>query len=596
MKKEKRTNLETKRHSLSHIMAMAVLELFPGTKLGIGPAIENGFYYDFALPSEASGEGGTSTFDALPKIEAEMRELIKQNLKFTKEEISAAEAKKIFANQPYKLELIEELAKENKPITTYSTGQKEIRNSKFEIRNYFIDLCSGPHVKSTKEIAADGFKLAKIAGAYWRGDEKNPMLTRIYGVAFGSKKELDDYLKLQEEIGKRDHRKLGKDLELFSFEEVAPGAPFWHPKGMIIMKELEKLWRQLHDENGYQEISTPTMVKAQVFEKSGHLKHYRENMFRLEVESEEYFLKPMNCPESTYIYNAKTRSYKDLPLRLSEIGRLHRNELSGTLGGMFRVRQITMDDAHIYCTPEQIQKEIEGILKLVKIFYKLFNFQPTFNLATRPDEALGDPKIWQKAEKVLHHVLKSNKLKYETKPKEGAFYGPKIDIHINDALGRDWQLATIQLDFNLSERFDLSYIDPKGKKQRPVVIHRAIFGSFERFVGVLLEHSSGLLPFWLSPAQVAIIPVASRHEKYAHQVGKLLQEPGIRTEIWDKNETVSKKIREGELQKIPYLFVVGDKEIKSKTVRVRARGKGDIGEKKLASVLKMLKKEAKPKI
>lgn len=572
------------RHSLAHLLAVAVIEKHPDIKLGIGPVIENGFYYDF----DFSKIGHSPSPDCLPKLEQAMKKLIKKNLKFERKETAATEAKKIFADQPFKLELIEELHKNKQPILIYKSGE-------------FIDLCAGPHVASTKEISPDSFKLTKIAGAYWRGDEKNPMLVRIYGVAFASKKELDDYLALQKEIEKRDHRKIGEKLDLFSFHEVAPGAPFWHPKGMIIFKELEKYWRQIHDEAGYQEISTPIMVKASLFEQSGHLKHYRENMFRVcaaakagqtdENDKDACYLKPMNCPESTFVYRAKIRSYKDLPLRLSEIGRLHRNELSGTLGGMFRVHQITMDDAHIFCRPDQIQNEIKNVLTLVKKFYKLFNLSPSFFLSTKPDEAMGDPKLWEKAEKNLEYALKANKLKYEIKPKDGAFYGPKIDIQIKDALGRDWQLATIQLDFQQPENFHLEYVDEKGAKQRPVMIHRVVLGSFERFIGILIEHFAGALPLWLSPEQVWVLPIGSSHKKYAGQIAKELAAEKIRVALRAENETIGKKIREGELQKIPYLLIVGDKEVKSKSAAVRKYGKGDLGAVKFKKFLEQIKKE-----
>lgn len=595
---DKKQTIETIRHSLAHLLAMAVLEKHPEVKLGIGPVIENGFYYDF----DFSKIGHSPSPDCLPKLEQSIKRLVKQNLKFSREEITADKAKEIFKDQPFKLELIDELQKSKEPISIYKSGD-------------FIDLCAGPHVESAKEIEPDALKLTKIAGAYWRGNEKNPMLVRIYGIAFNSKKELDDYLTLQKEIEKRDHRKIGEKLDLFSFHDVAPGAPFWHPKGMIIFKELEKYWRQIHDESGYQEISTPIMVKASLFEQSGHMKHYRENMFRVcataqagqaaaqagqataqagqadKDDKDVCYLKPMNCPESTYVYRAKIRSYRDLPLRLSEIGRLHRNELSGALGGMFRVRQITMDDAHIFCRPDQIQNEIKNVLTLVKKFYKLFNLSPRFFLSTKPDEAMGDPELWAKAESSLEHALKTNKLKYEIKHKDGAFYGPKIDIQIKDALGRDWQLATIQLDFQQPENFNLEYIDKTGAKQRPVMIHRAVFGSFERFIGVLIEHFAGALPFWLSPIQVWVLPIGASHKKYAGQIAKELKAEKIRVELRAENETIGKKIREGELQKIPYLLIIGDKEIKSKSVAVRKYGKGDLGAVKFKKFVEQIKKE-----
>ena len=581
VKKDAGGKVEPLRHSLAHLMAYAGQEMFPGTNFGIGPGIENGFYYDFdfgtAKPREtpASDAGAQRETarnvigpDDLPKIEKRMREFVRQNLVFKKEVISKDAAKKIFADQPYKLELIEELAEDT--ISTYESGD-------------FIDLCRGPHVKNTKEIPPDAFRLTKIAGAYWRGSEKNTMLTRVYGVAFGSKQELDKYLRMQTEAEKRDHRKLGAQLDLFSFHDIAPGAAFWHPKGMVIIKELEKFWREIHEKLGYLETSTPILVKKEIFETSGHWEHYKENMFVFELEGHTYALKPMSCPESTLIYLSRVRSYRDLPLRLSEIGRLHRFELSGVLAGLFRVRQLTMDDAHIYCAPEHLQKEIASVLKLVKEFYRRFGFKAQFFLAARPDDSMGDEKLWQKAEKALTFALKQNKLPYEVKPKDGAFYGPKIDIHITDALGRSWQMATLQLDFQMPLRFQLSYIDQKGRKQQPIMIHRAIFGSFERFIGILLEHFAGNLPLWLAPEQLWIIPIGSSHKKYAKEIAEKLSPLNLRLRINDANETIGKKIRGGEIQKIPYILVVGDKEMQKKTVRVRAHGKGDIGEIKISS-------------
>ena len=581
VKKDAGGKVEPLRHSLAHLMAYAVQEMFPGTNFGIGPVIENGFYYDFdfgiAKPREtpASDAGAQRETarnvigpDDMPKIEKRMREFVRQNLVFKKEVISKDAAKKIFADQPYKLELIEELAEDT--ISTYESGD-------------FIDLCRGPHVKNTKEIPPDAFRLTKIAGAYWRGSEKNTMLTRVYGVAFGSKQELDKYLRMQTEAEKRDHRKLGAQLDLFSFHDIAPGAAFWHPKGMVIIKELEKFWREIHEKLGYLETSTPILVKKEIFETSGHWEHYKENMFVFELEGHTYALKPMSCPESTLIYLSRVRSYRDLPLRLSEIGRLHRFELSGVLAGLFRVRQLTMDDAHIYCAPEHLQKEIASVLKLVKEFYRRFGFKAQFFLAARPDDSMGDEKLWQKAEKALTFALKQNKLPYEVKPKDGAFYGPKIDIHITDALGRSWQMATLQLDFQMPLRFQLSYIDQKGRKQQPIMIHRAIFGSFERFIGILLEHFAGNLPLWLAPEQLWIIPIGSSHKKYAKEIAEKLAPLNLRLRVNDANETIGKKIRGGEIQKIPYILVVGDKEMQKKTVRVRAHGKGDIGEIKISS-------------
>ena len=587
--------LNALRHSLAHIMALAAQNLFGKVKFGIGPAIENGFYYDFNVDTkqhELEHETTRINPGDLPKIEKEMKKIIKQNIPFIKEELEINEAIKLFKKigQNYKVELLEDLKKygttehEELRIMNYESRITKQNIKKFKSKTItiyktgdFIDLCRGPHVKSTGEIPSDAFKLTKIAGAYWRGDEKRPMLQRIYGVAFENKEGLNRYIKLKEEMEKRDHRALGQKLDLFSFHDFAPGAAFWHPKGMIIIKELERVWREIHDKAGYQETSTPILVKNEIFKKSGHWEHYRENMFFFENEGEIYTLKPMNCPESTYIYSSKIRSWRDLPIRLSEIGRLHRNELSGTLTGLFRVRQITMDDAHIYSRPNQILEEVTGILNLIKEFYKIFKLEPSFYFSTRPKDAMGSPKIWKKAENALEYALKKNKLKYEIKTGDGAFYGPKIDIEIKDILGREWQVSTIQLDFQMPEKFELSYIDEKGRKQRPVMIHRAIFGSFERFIGILLEHYTGALPLWLSPIQIYVIPVGSRHEKYAEFIGSKLSVAGFRVEVKNENETVSKKIREGEIQKIPYMLVVGDKEEKTKQVRVRDRQKGDIG-------------------
>lgn len=573
------------RHSLAHIMATAVKNLYKEIKFGIGPVIENGFYYDFEINADSRKLESRSTqitLEDLPKIEEEMRKLIRQNIRFEKREITLKEAEELFKGQPYKLELIKELPKDK--ITIYESSD-------------FIDLCAGPHIKSTKEINPDAFKLMKIAGAYWQGDEKNPMLTRIYGVAFNTKKELEEYLALQTELEKRDHRRLGAQLDLFSFHDIAPGAPFWHPKGMAIVKELENFIHDLQQKHGYLETRTPILAKEELYKTSGHLEHYAENLFPIEIDKERFDLKPMNCPESAYIYAARTRSYKDLPLRLYEFGNLHRRERSGTLTGLFRVYGFVQDDAHIYCAPEQIQKEIKGVLSLIKTVHKTFGLKTIFALATKPDNAMGDPRLWQKAEHALKYALKENKLAYELRPKDGAFYGPKIDVDVEDSLKRKWTVATIQIDFQMPERFDLSYIDEKGKKQRPVIIHRSSIGSFERFIGILLEHFGGALPLWLSPVQIQIIPVAGRHEKYAQKTEKILSEniANIRVRINNQNETVGKKIREAEIQKIPYILVVGDKEEKSNSASIRERKKGDLGISKLDKFIKKIIMEIEKK-
>jgi len=562
--------LETIRHSLAHILAYAVRELYPDTCFGIGPAIENGFYYDFDLKRSLAPED-------LLKIEEKMRELIKEDIVFKKKKIIKKEAKEIFKDQPYKLELINEI-KEDK-VTVYESGN-------------FVDLCAGPHVKSTKEIPADSFKLTKIAGAYWRGSEKNQMLTRIYGVAFKTKKELENYLQKEAEAEKRDHRILGQKLELFSFdEEIGAGLPLWHPKGAILRKIIEDyLYKELILQ-GYQWIVSPHIGKLDLWKTSGHWDLYRENMYSpIKIDEEEYMLKPMNCPFHVKIYQSKIRSYRDLPIKYAELGTVYRYEKSGVLHGLVRVRGFTQDDAHIWCTPEQLSTELIKLLKHGFKILKTFGFKDfDIYLSTRPEKYAGTEKDWQKAENSLKYVLKKLKLKYQIDPGGGVFYGPKIDIKIKDSLGRPWQCTTIQVDFNLPEKFNLNYIDQKGKKKRPIMVHRALLGSIERFIGVLLENYAGALPLWLSPEQVWVIPVGARHEKYAREVGSKMLDAGCRIEVKDENETVSKKIREGELQKIPYLLVVGDKEMKTNSVRVRERGKGDIGKMKLKKFLEKIK-------
>lgn len=562
------SKIETIRHSLSHIMALAVQELYPKVKFGIGPAIENGFYYDFEFPSPIlQGD--------VPKIEKKMRELIKKDIKFEKKTVSKTEAKEIFKTQPYKLELIEDLP--GKTVSLYQSGK-------------FTDLCKGPHVKTTEELPIDSFRLTKIAGAYWRGSEKNPMLTRIYGVAFKSKKELDNYFKMMKEAEERDHRKLGKKLELFFLHQTAPGMPYWLPKGVIVLNELINFWREEHKKRGYQEIITPLLSKKELYETSGHWEHYREEMFIVETEEKEiYGIKAMNCPNAMIVYGLKPRSYKELPLRLGDTDTLHRFERSGTLYGLFRVREFRQDDAHIFLTEEQIKGEYKEIFDIVKRFYSIFNLKYSFRLGTRPEKFMGDRKSWDKAEKALKEILKESGEKYMILEGDGCFYGPKIDILMKDSIGREWQTGTIQLDFQMPRNFDLKYTDAKGRKKTPVVIHRVIYGSLERFIGILIEHYAGALPLWLSPEQVWVIPVGSSHRKYAQEIAKKLESEGLRAEAKTEAETVSKKIREGEIQKIPYLLVVGDKEIKKKNVRVRKRGKGDIGQMSLTKFLRQVR-------
>lgn len=575
--------IETIRHSLAHILAASVKKLYPEVKFGIGPAIENGFYYDFDF-----GDKKISKED-LSKIEKKMKELLKKNLKFEKKIISTDEAKKLFKSQPFKLELLKEAKGK---ISIYTCGN-------------FLDLCKGPHVKSTKDISVDAFKITRLAGAYWKGDEKKPMLTRIYGVAFKTKKELDEYFKKQEEAEKRDHRVLGQKLELYLMnEEIGQGLPIWLPKGAIVRKIIENY---LHDElqkEGYQWIYTPHIGSRKLWEISGHWSFYSESMYPpLEVNQslkelqkgqkpktkEEYLLKPMNCPFHVYVYNSKIRSYKDLPIKLAELGTVYRYERSGTLHGLTRVRGFTQDDAHIICTQDQITKELEKLLKHGLSILKKFGFKDfKIYLSTQPEKFAGTQKMWDKATRALKFVLEKLKLEYEIDPGGGVFYGPKIDIKIKDFLEREWQCTTIQFDFNLPERFKMTYIEKNGKKKTPYMIHRALLGSLERFFGVLIEHYAGTLPFWLSPEQIWIIPVGKNHIKYAKEVAKNLG--NFRLLIKDEKETVSKKIRGGEVQKIPYLLVVGDKEMKKKTVRVRERGKGDIGELKLEKFIEKINK------
>jgi len=562
--------LQRLRHSAAHILAQAVKRLYPKAKLGIGPPIDDGFYYDFGELKISEGD--------FPRIESEINKVIKENYQFKKTIKTRKEAEKILKNEKYKLDLLKDIKDE---ISFYEDGD-------------FIDLCAGPHVKSTSDVKA--VKLLKVAGAYWKGSEKNDMLLRIYATAFPSHKELEEFLKLKEEAEKRDHRKVGKELELFFFNDISPGAIFWQPKGMILVRELEKFWREIHDKNGYKEINTPIMVNSRLFEQSGHLKYYKESMFNVKVDKKDFYLKPMNCPEATIVYSSRLRSYKELPLRLSEIGRLHRNELSGVLGGLFRVRQITMDDAHIFCTEEQILDEISKVLGLIKNFYAIFNFKPVFNLSTRPEEAMGGLDLWKKAENDLEKALKLNKLDYKIREKEGAFYGPKIDVQIKDTLGREWQMATIQLDFQMPEKFDLTYEGSDNKKHRVVMIHRAIFGSFERFIGILIEHFAGKFPLWINPIQLIVMNITEKNRKYASNIAERLIENGFRVEFDDSNSTISKKVRDGQLMKVNYMITIGDKEEEKNKLAVRSR----TGEVKfnisIDDFIKDLKKEIDNKI
>jgi threonyl-tRNA synthetase len=548
--------LPTLRHSASHVMAQAVKQLFPEVKLAIGPAIEDGFYYDFAKSTPFTPED-------LEKIEARMREIVKADLPFAREEMSREAAVRFFEErgEPFKVEILRGI--DALTVSLYRQGE-------------FIDLCRGPHVPSTGHVKA--FKLLSTSGAYWRGSEKNPMLQRIYGTAWLTQEELDRHLWRLEEAKKRDHRKLGRELDLFDFYDVAPGAPFWLPNGMLLVRELEKFAREHLDARGYLEISTPMLVNKRLWEQSGHWEHYADNMFKVEVEEDLFSLKPMNCPPSTFVYRRHLRSYRDLPLRYSEMGRCHRNERSGTLTGLVRVRQFTQDDAHIYCRPDQLQDELTALLELVLEWYKTFTLAPSFKLSTRPEKRLGTEAQWDAAETALHQALKGNGLAYEVNPGDGAFYGPKIDVDVQDVLGRRWQIATIQVDLTmLPDRFQLEYIDADGQPKRPVVIHRAIFGSYERFVGILTEHFAGAFPTWLAPVQARVLPVSEKHAEYGRRVWRELRDARIRAELDDRNEKLGYRIREAQLRKVPYMLVVGEREAQSGTASLRRRTGEDLG-------------------
>jgi threonyl-tRNA synthetase len=567
-------SIEKTRHSLSHLMAMAILEKFPKAKPAIGPTVENGFYYDF-------GNVNLGETD-LAEIEKRMRELVKQDLKFKKETVSFNEAKKIFKNQPYKLELIKELHKNKKKISIYKTFDSKTQNLK--PKTYFLDLCSGPHVKSSKEINPDAFKLTKIAGAYWRGDEKNKMLARIYGAAFKNKKELEEYLRLQEEAGKRDHRKLGKNLDLFCFSDlVGPGLPLFTPKGVIIIDELKKHVETVCENYGFKKVITPSLAKIELFETSGHAKKFGEELFHVSSKrGHKMALKPVQCPHHTQIYASKPRSYKDLPIRYMESDKMYRAEKPGEIGGLNRVYAITVEDGHTFCRLDQIKDEIKNLVNIIKDFYGALGMwgKHWVSLSVRdpkhPEKYIGEPKDWNKCEKILKEVSDEMKLGAKRREGEAALYGPKLDFMFKDALGKEIQIPTVQLDFATPKRFNLVYTNEKSKETNPVMIHRAILGSYERFLVLLLEHFAGALPLWLSPVQAEVINVGSAHRQYAELINKQLTTNNIRTQLSDENLTVSKRIREGEIRKIPYILVVGDEEIKNKTVNVRHYRRPDL--------------------
>ncbi len=551
--------LDKLRHSTSHVMAEAVLHLFPDAKFAIGPSIEDGFYYDFDLPRPLTPED-------LETIEARMREIVKAGYPFERREISRQEAEEMFADQPYKLELIADMP-EDEIISIYTQGE-------------FTDLCRGPHVENTRQVPLKGFKLLKTAGAYWRGDENRPMLQRIYGTAWPSPAELKAYLDRLEELEKRDHRRLGKELDLYSVhEEAGAGLVHWHPKGGQIRTVIEDFWRQEHYKAGYDVVYTPHIGRAQLWEVSGHLDHYRELMYApMDIEGQDYYIKPMNCPFHIMMYKNKLRSYRELPLRWAELGTVYRFERSGVLHGLMRVRGFTQDDAHVFCAPDQIDQEISRVLTFSLFIWRSFGFDDyEIYLSTRPESYVGEPERWVQAEDALRQALEKEGLPYEVDEGAGAFYGPKIDISIRDALGRSWQCTTIQFDFNLAERFDLTFIGEDGKEARPYMVHRALLGSLERFLGILIEHYAGAFPVWLAPVQVMLIPITDRHVEYARKVEAQLRAAGLRTEVDARSERMQAKIRDAQMQKVPYMLVLGDREAEAGTVAVRLRTEEDLG-------------------
>lgn len=549
------------RHSMAHVLAKAVCQIYPDVKLTIGPAIDNGFYYDIDTTT-------TITPDDFAKIEDKMAEIIKSNQDFVRKEISKAEALKLFKNNPYKVELINELPKDE-VISVYYLGDD------------FVDLCRGPHVENTKYLRGFAYKINKVAGAYWRGNEKNKMLQRIYVYGFQDKNGLKEHLRMLEEAIKRDHRKLGRDLDLFFISEYAPGCPTYMPHGMLLKNALIDYWREMHKKAGYVEIETPITMNRKLWEISGHWDHYKKNMYTFKIEDEDFAIKPMNCPGGLLYYKENIHSYKELPLRVAELGRVHRHEASGTLHGLMRVRTFTQDDAHIFMLPNQIADEVKNVLSLVDEMYKTFGLEYHLELSTMPEDHIGDVKDWEFAENSLKEALKLIGKDYELNEGDGAFYGPKIDIHIKDAIGRTWQCGTIQLDMQLPKRFNIDYVDSDGTRKEPVMIHRVIYGSIDRFMGIIIENFAGAFPLWLSPVQVKVMNISENSLDYAHKVLETLKVNNIRAEIDDRNESINKKVRDAQLHKTPYMLVVGDKEMQDCTVAVRKRGEGDKGAVKL---------------
>ena len=557
------------RHTASHVLAQAVKRLYPETKLAIGPAIDDGFYYDF------DREGGFTPED-LEKLEAEMKKIIKENIPLKPFVLPRDEAIKLMQEkgEPYKVELIEDLPEEE-TISFYQQGD-------------FTDLCAGPHIMYTKGVKA--FKLTSIAGAYWRGSEKNKMLTRIYGTAFANKEDLENYLTMLEEAKKRDHRKLGKELGLFMFTEEGPGFPFFLPKGMTLKNTLIDYWREIHLRENYQEVSTPVILSRKLWETSGHWDHYKDNMYTTVIDEEDYAIKPMNCPGGMLVYKSQPRSYRDLPLRVGELGLVHRHEKSGQLHGLMRVRCFTQDDAHIFMTQEQITEEIKNVTRLINEVYTLFGFEYFVELSTRPEDSMGSDEDWELATNGLRNALEEMGLDYIVNEGDGAFYGPKIDFHLRDSIGRTWQCGTIQLDFQLPQRFEAEYVAEDGTKKRPIMIHRVCFGSIERFIGILIEHFAGKFPVWLAPVQVKVIPVSEKSMEYATGVYEKLRAAGIRTELDHKDEKVGYKIRQAQLEKVPFMLVLGEKEAAEGAITVRSRDKGDLGSAQLDEFIADVKK------
>ena len=562
--------IDVLRHSTTHVMAQAVKRLYNDAKLAIGPSIANGFYYDFDANETFSEED-------LEKIELEMNKIIDEDLKFERIDVSREEALNLMRNkvEPYKIELIEDL-EEGQNISLYKQG-------------YFIDLCRGPHIPSTKYIKA--FKLLSVAGAYWRGNEKNKMLQRIYGTAFEDKKSLEKYLKNLEEAKKRDHRKLGKELKIFTVMDEGPGFPFFLPNGVVLKNTLIDFWRQVHKENNYVEIETPIMLNKKLWETSGHWYHYKENMYTSKIDDEEFALKPMNCPGGMLVYKSESHSYRDLPLRVAELGRVHRHELSGALHGLMRVRAFTQDDAHIFMLPEQIKSEIKDVIRLIDKVYSQFGFKYNVELSTRPENSMGSDEEWNLAEASLSEALNEEKIEYKINEGDGAFYGPKIDFHLEDSLGRTWQCGTIQLDFQLPQRFELNYIGSDGEKHRPIVIHRVVLGSIERFIGILIEHFAGKFPVWLAPVQVKVLPISNKFNEYSEEIVKALKDNNIRVAIDNRDEKIGYKIREARNERIPYMIVIGEKEEEGKNISLRSRKNGDEGSKNLDEFIKDIKAE-----